>query len=178
MNNKYLLTAFSKDRPGIVADISRVLYEHECNIEDSSMTYLAGEFAILLMLSAPTSANDEVMEILSTECRRLEREKNITAYIRPLQEEVKETKNNFIAKTISVEGLDQTGIVYKVSQFLADSNININTLETKTSQSPHNGAAYYSMTITVEIPTVLSLHNLEDGLSSIGDELNVDISIS
>lgn len=178
MQKKYLFTAFSKDRPGIVADISRVLYEHECNIEESSMMYLAGEFAILLLLSAPASATEEVMDTLSTECRRLEREKNITAYIRPLSEEVAEVKNNYVEKTIQVEGLDQTGIVFKVSQFLADSNINIATLESKISQSPQSGGAYYSMTIAVEIPLDLSMQNVEDGLSNIGDELNVDISIN
>ncbi len=177
MSNKYLLTAFSKDRPGIVADISRVLYEHECNIEDSSMTYLAGEFAILLMLSTPVSATEEIMEILSTECRRLEREKNITAFIRPLTEDVSETKNNITVKTISVEDLDQTGIVFKVSQFLADSEINISTLESKTSQLPQSGGAYYSMAIAVEIPADTSLQKIEDGLTAIGDELNVDITL-
>jgi len=178
MPKKYLLTAFSKDRPGIVADISRVLYENKCNIEESSMMYLAGEFAILLMLSAPASASDEVVEFLSSECRRLEREKNITAFIRPLSDEKNVVRNSFIEKTISVEGLDQTGIVFKVSQFLADFNINISTLETKTSQSPQSGGAYYSMSIAVEIPTDLSLQKVEDGLAAIGDELNVDVTIN
>ncbi|NNK96454.1 MAG: amino acid-binding protein, partial [Desulfobacterales bacterium] len=48
MSKKFLLTAFSKDRPGIVADLSQVIYENGYNLEDSSMTNLAGEFAILL----------------------------------------------------------------------------------------------------------------------------------
>ena len=132
MPKKILLTAFSKDRPGIVADISQVIFENGYNLEDSSMTYLAGEFAILLLLSAPAGADmDEVSENLSSECRRLERDKGITAYIRTVSGPVEEPGKKMQIKTIRVEGFDQTGIVYKVSRFLADSNINIRTLSSE-----------------------------------------------
>jgi len=179
MSKKFLLTAFSKDRPGIVADISQVIFENGYNMEDSSMTYLAGEFAILLLLSAPSSADEkEVVEKLSIECRRLEREKDITAYIRPLQAEAAEPPSDVVVKTISVEGLDQAGIVYKVSRFLADSNINIRTLSSEVKLSPQSGALLYDMTIKVEIPVDCSLHELEDGLGRIGDQLKVDVTLS
>lgn len=178
MSKKFLLTAFSKDRPGIVADISKVIFENGYNLEDSSMTYLAGEFAILILLSAPsTLAEKEVMENLSSECRRLEREKMITAYIRPISSETAQLKADTTMKTISVEGLDQAGIVYKVSKFLADSKINIRTLDSEIRLSPQSGAALYVMTIVVDIPNDLPLQLVEDGLGSIGDQLNVDVTI-
>ncbi|MBT8334826.1 MAG: amino acid-binding protein [Deltaproteobacteria bacterium] len=178
MSKKFLLTAFSKDRPGIVADLSRVIYENGYNLEDSSMTNLAGEFAILLLLSAPSVNGVDAEEKLSSECRRLERDKGITAYIRPVRQEMPKQKSNILTKTIHVEGLDQAGIVYKVSQFLADNGINISTLNTKMRLSPESGAAIYIMTIVVEIPTQLSLLTVEDGLSRIGDQLNVDVSLA
>lgn len=178
MSKKFLLTAFSKDRTGIVADISQVIFEQGYNLEDSSMTYLADEFAILLLLSAPSTANEtEVMEKLSAECRRLEREKNITAYVRPASAETSVAKKELIAKTISVEGLDQAGIVYRVSKFLADLSINIKTLGSEVRLSPQSGAALYVMTIEVDIPAELSLQKVEDELSLIGDQLNVDITL-
>lgn len=177
MSKKFLLTAFSKDRPGIVADLSQVIYENGCNLEESSMTYLAGEFAILLLLSTSGVNDGDAQEKLSTECRRLEREKGITAFIRPVTEEVPKKKTDFITKTIHVEGLDQAGIVYKVSKFLADNNINISTLKTETKLSPQSGAAMYVMEIVVEIPAQLSLQTVEDGLNRIGDQLNVDVSL-
>ena len=179
MTNKYLFTAFSRDRVGIVADISRVIYENGYNLEDSSMTYLADEFAILLLLSAsPAVPEEEVMEKLAAECRRLEREKNITAYIRPASKEHHEPGNGSVHRTISVEGLDQTGIVYRISSFLAEFGINIRTLDSKIRQSPQSGASLYSMTIHVDIPENLSLQNVEEGLGAIGDRLNVDVTIS
>lgn len=100
MSKKFLLTAFSKDRPGIVADLSRVIYENGYNLEDSSMTNLAGEFAILLLLSAPSVNGVDAEEKLSTECRRLEREKGISAYIRPLRQKMPKQKSNILTNTI------------------------------------------------------------------------------
>ncbi len=177
MSKKFLLSAFSKDRPGIVADLSRVIYENGYNLEESSMTNLAGEFAILLLLSTSVLNGDNAQEKLSTDCRRLEREKGITAFIRPVGQGVPSQTTNTLTKTIHVEGLDQAGIVYKVSEFLADNGINISTLNTETKLSPESGAAMYVMTIVVEIPTQLSLQTIEDGLGLIGDQLNVDVSL-
>ena len=177
MPKKFLLTAFSKDRPGIVADLSRVIYENGYNLEESSMTNLAGEFAILLLFSTTVENGGDAQEKLSTECRRLERENGITAFIRPASMETPNKQSDFCTKTIHVEGLDQAGIVFKVSQFLADKNINISTLNTETRLSPQSGVALYSMKILVELPRQISIESIEDGLGQIGDQLNVDVSI-
>jgi len=179
MSQKFLLIAFSKDRPGIVADISQVIYENGFNLEDSSMTYLAGEFAILLLLSVPSNGvENTIMEKLSSECRRLEREKSITAYVTPVSGEQPKVQKDVIVKTIIVEGMDQSGIVYKISKFLADSGINIRTLSSEVRLSPQSGTELYCMTIVVEIPGSLAMGGVEDGLGVIGDQLNVDITLS
>ncbi len=36
MEQKFILTAFGKDRPGIVADIAEIIFEHQCNLENVS----------------------------------------------------------------------------------------------------------------------------------------------
>lgn len=46
MLKKLVLTTFCKDRPGIVADLSEVIYKNGCHLEDSTMTRLAGKFAV------------------------------------------------------------------------------------------------------------------------------------
>ncbi len=178
MSKKFLLTAFCKDRPGIVADISQVIYENGCNLEDSAMTNLAGEFAILLLFSSLSAESEtDIQEKLSGECRRLERDKGITAFIRPVNPEQQDVKTDIQTRTIYVEGLDQAGIVYKVSRFLADNKINISSLNSEVKLSPESGAAIYSMTLSVEIPSELSLNTVEEGLGRIGDQLNVDATI-
>jgi glycine cleavage system transcriptional repressor len=178
MLKKFVLTAFSQDRPGIVADISEVLYKNHCNLEDSTMANLAGEFAIILLFS-PLSGGDEkgLEEKLSTECRRLEREKGITAFIRPVGHPEKKPKADHSTKSLHVEGQDHAGIVYKVSRFLADNDINIASLHSDVKFSPESGAAIYSLSISVEIPPNVSLQTVEEKLNQIEDQLNVNITM-
>ncbi|MEJ2155518.1 MAG: ACT domain-containing protein [Desulfobacteraceae bacterium] len=178
MPKKFLLTAFSKDRPGIVADIAQIIYENGCNLEDSAMANLAGEFAMIFLFSPLSSGGEADLEsILATECRRLEREKGITAFIRQVTPTPSTPAPDIDTKAIHVEGSDHAGIVYKVSRFLADNQINIRTLNSKVTSSPESGAAVYSMMLVVDIPVKIPMDIVEKGLSDVGDQLHVDITI-
>ncbi len=179
MPDKFILTAFSKDRPGIVADITQVIYENNCNLEESAMANLAGEFALIFLFS-PLSGNsgDNLEETLNRECRRLERDKGITAFLRPVGPVTATAEQQGSdACTITVEGLDHAGIVYKISRFLADNQINISSLNSVVQSSPESGAPMYRMRIEVQIPKGSSREEIEKGLHRIGDELLVDIAI-
>lgn len=174
MEKKYILTAFSKDRPGIVADISEVIYENGCNLEDSTMTNMLDEFAIILLFAGK---GEHLEDQLVKDCRRLEREKGITAFIRPVESAGKEKQEQYLTKTIDVEGIDQTGIVFKISRFLADNRINIEKLTSRKIASPGAGTIHYFMEITVQLPENIPAADLEEGLSRVGEELNLEISV-
>jgi glycine cleavage system transcriptional repressor len=177
MSQKYILTAFSKDRPGIVADITQIIYEHNCNLEESAMANLAGEFTLIFLFSPLSSNNvDDVELFFNNECRRLEREKGITAFVRKIGESTPQrTQTAGEIATISVEGFDHAGIVYKISRFLADKKVNINSLNSSVKSSPESGAAIYSLVIKVEISEKTNRDAIEAGMRQLGDELMVDI---
>ena len=83
MRRWFAMSAIGRDRPGIVADLAELIYECDCNLEDSRMTILGSEFAVLLLLSGQ---GDDVERRLSSGCKRLEWEKRLTVFIRPLDE--------------------------------------------------------------------------------------------
>ncbi len=174
MDQRFIMTAFGKDRPGIVADVTRILFENGCNLEDNSMTLLADEFTLILLFTARGS---EVEERLSRECRRLERDKGISAFLRPLDPRQGAAAVAASAATLHVEGMDQAGIVYKVSQFLADQGINIVDLKSTVKASPESGAAIYLMDIAVQLPAGTVRHRLEAGLTGVAEELHVEITL-
>jgi glycine cleavage system transcriptional repressor len=62
MKQWFALSAIGRDRPGIVADLAELIYECDCNLEDSSMTILGSEFAVLLR----SPANPGIAERLSS----------------------------------------------------------------------------------------------------------------
>lgn len=175
MSNRFIMTAFGKDRVGIVADVTRLLYENDCNLEDTTMNLLADEFTLNLLFSCKES---NIEEQLSRECRRLEMEKGISAFFRPLPAFQAPLLQDYQTCTLHIEGIDQAGVVYKTSQFLADNKVNILQLNSTAKPSPESGVTIYSMDIQVQLPAGLSADKLEDDIGSVADELHVDISMS
>lgn len=175
MNNRYIMTAFGKDRVGIVADVTRLLYENNCNLEDTTMSMLADEFTLSLLFS---SQQPGIEEQLAKECRRLELDKEISAFVRPLQAQQQTVKKGYKTCTIHVEGLDQAGIVYKTSQFLANHRLNIVQLNSTATASPQSGATNYCMDIKIQVPEELSLDQVEEDLTTVADQLHVDVLLS
>ena len=50
---RFAVSVFGRDRPGIVAAVTRVLADAGCNLEDTSMTILRGHFAMMLVVTGP-----------------------------------------------------------------------------------------------------------------------------
>jgi len=175
MLNRYIMTAFGKDRPGIVADVTRILYENNCNLEDTTMSMLSDEFTINLLFS---SKNDDIESTLLDECRELEQQKGISAFVRPLKESHQINQEGFSHFTLHVEGMDQAGIVYKISRFLAENSLNIVDLKSTVKVTPESGTSLYLMDIHMLVPDSISMRAIEDGLNAVAEELNVEITVA
>lgn len=175
MQSRFIMTAFGKDRPGIVADVTRILFENDCNLEDTAMTLLADEFTLNLLFSCNRG---DLEKSLAAECQQLERERGIVAFIRPLAERRELKPTGFRPVVLHVEGLDQAGIVYRISRYLADHTLNITNLKSTVRASPESGTPLYLMDIHLQIPPGTSLEQVERGLLAVADELNVEISLS
>ncbi len=175
MTGRFIMTAFGKDRPGIVADVTRVLYENGCNLEENSMTLLADEFTLILLFSTTEGG---IENRLLAECRRLEKDCGISAFIRPLEERRDMSSPGVQTYVVEVEGLDQSGIVYRVSQHLADRGLNVLDLKSTVKSSPESGTALYRMQIQVQAQPGISAEDIEAGLSPVADALHVDISVT
>jgi glycine cleavage system transcriptional repressor len=173
MGRKFILTAFGKDRPGIVADTTELLFELGCNLEDSTMTLLGGEFTLILLLEGPDAPDIE--EQINLALRRLERDKGLSAFLRAAEPSAAVPEPRAL-HTIYVEGEDQAGIVFKVSRYLADLGINIVDLKTTRRFMPQSGTAFYTMEIRVQIPKTVSLDVFDEGLAKVGAGLNVEIT--
>ncbi len=175
MEKKFIMTVVGRDRPCIVARVSRIIYESGCNLEDSVMTRLAGEFVMMLLFSGRKELFEDH---LMRECRALEANEGIAASFRPIDGSNFGVEEDYIDNILHVEGIDQAGIVYRISSFLAEKNINIVTLRSKLRHSPESGRAIYTMEIGVRIPEGAPLDEIDSGLAQLAGELNIDISRS
>ena len=174
MKTYFILSALGKDRPGIVADVSEVIYECGGNIEDSSMSLLRNHFALLLLFS---TEREEVNQKLSSGLKRLEWEKNLTVFYSPITFEeaypkVKEQRDPF---KITTSGVDHAGIVFKVCRLLADRGINIVDMETHRVLSAESGTPLFEMDMNVDVPRSISEETLREDLHRLANELMIDL---
>jgi glycine cleavage system transcriptional repressor len=176
MKQWFALSAIGRDRPGIVADLSQLIYECDCNLEDSSMTVLGSEFAVLLLLSGE---QDDIGERLAAACKRLEWEKRLTVFFRPLESDPGGAPRgtDHTRYVLHATGLDRAGIVARVSRCLADHRINIRQMETQSRPEPESGAPFYTMRIEMDVPLDVDEGSLREKLDAIGRELYVDVAV-
>ena len=174
MKTYFILSALGKDRPGIVADVSEVIYECGGNIEDSSMSLLRNHFALLLLFS---TEREEVNQKLSSGLKRLEWEKNLTVYYSPvsLEEAHPRMKEEVDRYKISTSGIDHAGIVFKVCEMMADLRINIIDMETRRVLSAESGTPLFEMDIDVEAPRSISEEKLREDLHRLSNQLVIDL---
>lgn len=175
MEQRYIMTAFGQDRVGIVADLTEVMFELGCNLEDSNMTRLANEFAVIFLF---TTADEKIEDKLSLACRRLEKDKGLSAFFRRIDTKAQKGPAPATRHSIQAEGPDQVGIVYKISRYLASKEVNIVNLQAQRSFSPGSGTALYSVQLEVECPESLPLDQLRNGLRRIADDIHVDIQLT
>jgi glycine cleavage system transcriptional repressor len=176
MQKRYFaLSAIGKDRPGIVADVAGLIYECGGNLEDSSMTRLGTQFALLILLSGP---GEELLYRLSTGCKKLEWEKRLTIFLAPVEEsESQPPSEGWDTYEVSTAGLDRMGIVYHVSRLLADCGINIVDMHTRATPSPESGTPIFTMQILLQVPARVSPSELLEKLNRLGEKLAIDITL-
>jgi len=174
MKTYSMLSAMGKDRPGIVADVSEVIYECGGNIEDSSMNLLRNHFALLLLFS---TEREEVNQKLSAALKRLEWEKNLVVFYSPvtLEEAYPKVKEQTERFKVTTSGVDHAGIVFRVCRLLADCGINIIDMETHRVLSAESGTPLFEMDMDIEIPRSVSEQGLRNNLHQLANELVIDL---
>ena len=58
----FIITAVGPDRPGMAHALARELFEAQCNLEDTTMTRLSGQFAMILAVAAPAELSIDALQ--------------------------------------------------------------------------------------------------------------------
>jgi len=169
----YAISVVGKDRTGIVSGITEALYRLGCNIADSSCTMLAGEFAMIMIVSHPRPfSKSRLYDELRPTCEAL----GMSLAVRSLHaDEALRQHTEAEICLISVYGADQPGIVYRVTKELASRDVNIMDLNTKLVGSDEEPV--YVMMLEAALPAEVSPEQIEAILADLKKELNVEIGV-
>jgi glycine cleavage system transcriptional repressor len=160
------ITAIGRDRPGIVAAVTKVLFEQGCNLADCSMTMLGEQFAMIMLLEAPAGLTAEK---LGEALRQVESALGLSIDVHAAPPGT--TPPPARPYVLSVYGADHPGIVYRVTAELAARRVNITDL-----MSRIVGDDLYTVVLDVDLPDDLDAGALERDLKAIADEVGLDLT--
>ena len=172
MTTKLVISALGADRPGIVDELSNIIYSHELNIEDSRMTVLGGEFAVLLLISGELTS----LDTLQAEAAEIEQALQMSLLMKPTTES--NVSGDAIPYSVEVAALDNPGIVSSIASFFSSQNINIVNLETERYAAPHTGSPMFALHMTIGISADTNIAQLREAFMDTCDELNLDAELT
>jgi glycine cleavage system transcriptional repressor len=168
MNTLLVISALGDDRPGIVNDLSNVILEYGCNIADSRMSVLGGEFALILLVSGNWDSIAKLEDALPALGDRF------GLLVSFKRTEKRKPDQALMPYEVEVVSMDHPGIVHDVADFMSARNINIETLETETYSAAHTGTPMFSLNMRVSIPGDMHIASLRDEFGEFCDQLNLD----
>lgn len=168
---RFALGVLGADRPGIVAAVTKVLFEQGCTLADSSMTILNDHFAMMLIIDGPPELSVASLEsALTTTARQFD----LVVTVRAVPARM-DTHTEGAPYMLSVYGADQPGIVYRIAALLAAEDVNITDLNTRVIGDP--GDPVYAMLLEVTLPGSVDHDHLEAELGALAEELCVEANL-
>ena len=161
-----MLTLTGEDRPGIVARVTRVLFERDMNLGEASMLRLGGNFTIMMMVSGHMDA-DALRQALSMVVKEL----GLSLHIDPMKGGLhRHVPPNLMVR---VSGADRAGIVARVTGVLADAGFNILDLESDVAGTAEQPVYIMQIAGVATVP----LESLEQAVSGLREE-GIEVNIS
>ena len=125
--NKAILSVLGHDRPGIVAAVTGILFDLNCNIENVSQTILQTEFSGSFIVTMPRDLSlDDLHERFIENLTPME----LYVHIEPLlKKEAALTTRESEPFVITTKGPDRQGLVAGISEVIAGHGVNITNLQ-------------------------------------------------
>jgi glycine cleavage system transcriptional repressor len=168
MEQLVVISAVGTDKAGVVNDLTKVILDCGGNIEESRMTALGSEFAMVLLVSG----NWHALNKLDAALDKLTRGSDLTLSIKKTEQ--REGTEECMPYIVDVVCLDQPGIVFNLASFFASRNIEISEVATRRYAAAHTGAPMFSLQMTINLPGTVHISQIRDEFLETCDHLNLD----
>lgn len=161
----HMLTLIGEDKPGIVAAVTRALFELGLNLGETSMLRLGGNFTVMMMVSgAPdeTYLSERLAPVIEAQGMRL--------HVDPIQGRL---HHHLVPNIqVTVTGADRAGIVAQVTGALAQAGFNILDLESDVAGTAQRPVYIMQISGVAEVP-VEAVESALEPLRRDGVDVNV-----
>ena len=166
MIKNIIVSIVGPDKPGVVSNISKIIKNNSGNIDKSRMVRLGDFFTIMVSITI----NKDNLIRLNKDLENYS-DYQITTY---------ESKTNLTndvnddVKIIHLNGIDNEGLVFKITNEFTKLNINIEELETNISNAPMSGLTLFSLIAKIK-HSKIDYDILKNKMDTLSSELDVNI---
>jgi len=171
MTKRMIVSVMSKDRPGIIANVTGAIYRLGGDVADLNQTVLCGYLTMILSVSfEPDVTKEDLIAAFShikTDCK-------FEVSIKELDPAGDDAAVTLPDETyiLTVQGPNKAGIVHGVSQFCFEHNINILDLVTTLKNNQ------YTMALQLDLShCICGIETLQQELEDHSRESNLSITL-
>ena len=164
MNQWKMLTLIGEDQPGIVAQVTHVLFHQGWILGETSMLRLGGNFTIMMMVAGAES-NEQLIEVMQPVAYRLHLHMHADAIGGGLHQHALPNYQ------VQVVGADRAGIVAQVTGTLAETDFNILELTSDVAGTEEDPL----FILTIQGHSEADLELLEQRLGTLDDDVDVSV---
>ncbi len=171
MSSYSIISVIGPDRPGIVEEVSRLIAKAKCNIEDSRMAHLGGDFALMMLVGGEGESAVDV----AGQVRKWAEAHGMAATIKPTSAP---SGAGAPAAHIDLDMPDQPGIVSRITHFLAEHGANVEDLRTELNPAPFTGTPTFALHAEISAMDKIELENLRAALRDLADDEDIHITVN
>ncbi|MDA3811540.1 MAG: hypothetical protein PF518_14575 [Spirochaetaceae bacterium] len=168
MKKQIVISVLSKDRPGIIADITNVIYELNGDLADMSQLVLNGFFSMIVMAQFDENIT---IESITEKVKKINSETSLEVIVKKTDIDLFNHRNLLPSDiyVVTGQGKNRTGLVAAISSFCRDYNINIIDYDTKLSDG------IYSMILEIDLSKSEPVETIQKKLDIMAEQLGLKI---
>jgi len=171
--SKQVIAVLGPDRPGIIAAVSKLLFQLDCNIENVSQTILQTEFSGIFIVTTPEGLPVETLRgRLEEELSALSLHVHVKAVEPAAGGSLQCPCEAFV---ITTQGPDRKGLVAGITEIIARYGVNVTRLQAvfKGGEDPGNNIMIYEVDVPGDIDPAAFHRDLRERAA----ELDLEISL-
>ncbi len=168
MEKQMIISVMSKDRPGIIADVTGVIFDLSGDLADLNQSILGGYLTMILI----ATFEDEVTpEDVIAKLSHVKSETKLNVIVRKMDTPIEIAQNQMPSQTyiVTAQGKNKSGLVYGISSFCYQRNINILDLSTTLKDDQ------YTMILQLDLTNVDSILEVREDLDQYSKETGLHV---
>ncbi len=163
-----VISVLSKDRPGIIADVTGAIFKLDGDLADLNQSILCGYLTMILIATFDSKVTPED---IYAKLSHIKAEEKFEAIIKVMDAPIEIAKSNMPEKTyiVTAQGKNKSGLVYGISSFCYSHNINILDLSTTLEDN------IYTMILQLDLSNVESINAIRIHLDEYAVETGLHV---